>query len=81
MDKFRQIAEQLITREYLGIDEYGKDPEYERELTEASADSLYNIFNNPTDIGGAKSKVVAIFSRKDVKHKSKILQLILHPLS
>lgn len=76
-DKFRLIAEQLITKEYLGVDEYGKDAEYEDELTEAASEYIYNIFNAPSETDRAKENLVAVMSRKEIKHPSNILKLIL----
>lgn len=76
-DKFRQIAEQLITQEYLGAAEYGKDADYERELTTAASEYLYSIFNAPSESDRAKEVVVEIMSRREIKHPSNILRIIL----
>lgn len=76
-DKFRQIAEQLITREYLGVVEYGKDTNYENELTTAASEYIYNIFNEPSKIESSKENLVVVMSRKEIKHPSNILRIIL----
>lgn len=76
-DKFRQIAEQLITQEYLGAAEYGKDADYERELTTAASEYLYSIFNAPSESDRAKEVMVEIMSRREIKHPSNILRIIL----
>lgn len=76
-DKFRQIAEQLITQEYLGAAEYGKDADYERELTTAASEYLYSIFNAPSESDRAKEVMVEIMSRREIKHPSNILRIFL----
>lgn len=76
-DKFRQIAEQLITREYLGVVEYGKDADYEDELTTAASEYIYNIFNEPSKIKSSKENLVVVMNRKEIKHPSNILRIIL----
>lgn len=77
-DKFRQIAEQLITQEYLGAAEYGKDADYESELTTAASEYLYSIFNAPSEESDrAKEVMVEIMSRREIKHPSNILRIIL----
>jgi hypothetical protein len=76
-DKFRQIAEQLITQEYLGAAEYGKDADYERELTTAASEYLYSIFNAPSESDRAKENLVVVMSRREIKHPSNILRIIL----
>lgn len=76
-DKFRQIAEQLITQEYLGAAEHGKDADYERELTTAASEYLYSIFNAPSESDRAKEVMVEIMSRRVIKHPSNILRIIL----
>lgn len=46
IDKFNAIARDLYVREYLGIDGYGKDKEYEDELTTHFSNYLQNVFYN-----------------------------------
>ena len=46
IDKFNAIAKDLYVREYLGIDGYGKDKEYEDELTTYFSNYLQNTFYN-----------------------------------
>lgn len=79
-DKFFSIAKELITKEYLGTDEYGKDTIYEDELTTAASEYLYSIFNAPSESDRALENVVGIMNRKEIKHPSNILKLILHSL-
>lgn len=76
-DKFAQIARELITKEYLGTCEYGKDAKYEDELTIAASEYLYNIFNEPSETESSKENLVAVMSRKEIQHPSNILRLIL----
>lgn len=76
-DRFRAIAQELITKEYLGTPEYGKDPEYERELTDAATDYLVSIFMNRDDLCTNKETLLNIMNRREIKHKSNILKLIL----
>lgn len=76
-DKFTRIARELITKEYLGTDEYGKDTMYEDELTAAASEYLYSIFNAPSESDRAKENLVAVMNRKEINHPSNILKLIL----
>lgn len=46
IDKFNAIAKDLYVREYLGIDGYGKDKDYEDELTTHFSKYLQNTFYN-----------------------------------
>lgn len=76
-DRFKAIAQELITKEYLGIVEYGKDPEYEKELTDAATDYLVSIFMNRDDLCTNKETLLNIMNRREIKHKSNILKLML----
>lgn len=76
-DRFRAIAQELITKEYLGTPEYGKDPEYERELTDAATDYLVSIFVNRDNLCTNKETLLNIMNRREIKHKSNILKLML----
>jgi hypothetical protein len=46
IDKFNAIARDLYVKEYLGVDGYGKDKEYEDELTTYFSKYLQNTFYN-----------------------------------
>lgn len=76
-DIFKSLAEQLYTKEYLGVVEYGKDPEYEKELTDAATDYLVSIFVNRDDLCTNKETLLNIMNRREIKHKSNILKLML----
>lgn len=77
-DKFKQIAKELITKEYLGVDGYGKDADYEDELTTAASEYIYSIFNAPSeDTDRAKENLVVVMNRREIKHPSNILRIIL----
>lgn len=76
IEKFRTIAEQLYTQEYLGINEYGKDPEYEKELTDAATDYLISIFYDPNNTHTAKDQFITVLNKKQPQHKSNIISLI-----
>lgn len=76
-DKFNAIARELITKEYLGTDQYGIDKEYEEELTNAAATYIISIFNDPSNTGGAKENLLKIMGKKIPQHPSNILKLIL----
>ena len=76
-DIFKSLAEQLYTKEYLGTPEYGKDPEYERELTEAATEYLVSIFMNRDNLCTNKETLLNIMNRREIKHKSNILKLML----
>lgn len=79
-DRFCAIARELYTKEHLGTDEYGTDTKYEEELTSAAAEYLFSIFNAPSKTEGAKNKLVAVMNRREIKHPSNILKIILHSL-
>lgn len=76
-DRFKAIAQELITKEYLGIVEYGKDPEYEKELTDAATDYLISVFTNTQDLCTNKETLLNIMNRRDIKYKSNILKVML----
>ena len=75
IEKFRTIAEQLYTQEYLGINEYGKDKEYEKELTDAT-DYLISIFFNNSNLETTKDNLIRTMNKKQPQHKSNIISLI-----
>ena len=69
-DKFLSIA-RVYTKEYMGIEEYGKDIEYEDILTKAFADYLVSIFHN---VPYNKETLLNIMSQRDIKYKSNIIK-------
>ena len=73
IEKFHTIARDLYTKEYIGIDEYGKDPEYEDKLTEVAANYLITTFY----VGKAKEEFMEILSHKTPPHSSRLLNIIL----
>lgn len=75
--KFKEIARELIVQEYLGVDGYGLDKEYEDEMTEAGADYLVSVFMNTQDLCTKKEPLLNIMNKREIKHKSNILKLIL----
>lgn len=72
-DKFLSIA-RVYTKEYMGIEEYGKDIEYEDELTNAFADYLVSIFVNRDNLCTNKETLLNIMSQRDIKYKSNIIK-------
>ena len=68
--KFLEIA-RVYTKEYMGIEEYGKDIEYEDELTNAFADYLISIFHK---VPYNKETLLNIMSQRDIKYKSNIIK-------
>lgn len=46
IDKFNAIARDLYVKEYLGVEAYGKDKDYEDELTSLFSKYLQNVFYN-----------------------------------
>ena len=80
IDRFKDIARELITKEYLGIPNIGKDKEYEDELTNAGADYLVSVFMNKQDLC-TKETLLDVMSKRDVQYKSKILPILLYPFS
>jgi hypothetical protein len=79
-DRFKDIARELITKEYLGTPNIGKDIEYEDELTNAGAEYLVSIFMNTQDLC-TKETLLDVMSKRDIEHKSKILPILLYPFS
>lgn len=75
-DRFRAIAQELITKEYLGTPEYGKDPEYEKELTDAATDYLVSIFLDNSNLETTKDNLIRTMNKKQPQHKSNIISLI-----
>lgn len=76
IEKFRVIARELYTKEYLGTDGYGKDIEYEEELTEASAMYLMTLFYDYNNINKAKEKLYETMDKKVPNHSSNLLDII-----
>lgn len=74
LDKFKEISKELIVKEYLGVVEYGRDPEYEEELAEAGANYLMSVFYKTDD---SKEKMLEIMNKRDIKHESNILRFVL----
>lgn len=72
-DKFLSIA-RVYTKEYMGIEEYGKDIEYEDILTKAFADYLVSIFVNRDNLCTNKETLLNIMSQRDIKYKSNIIK-------
>jgi hypothetical protein len=70
-----RFAEQLITKEYLGITEYGKDKEYEDELTKAASSYISAIFQDK-DIETTKENLIKVMNKKEPIYKSNILKIL-----
>ena len=77
IEKFRVIARDLYTKEYIGIDGYGNDPEYEDKLTDAAANYLMATFYDYANVGKAKEEFMEILSQKSPQYPSKLLSIIL----
>lgn len=69
-DKYLAIA-RVYTKEYMGIEEYNKDIEYEDILTNAFADYLISIFHK---MPYNKETLLNIMSQRDIKCKSNIIK-------
>lgn len=67
VEKFNAIARDLYVKEYLGTDEYGKDKEYEDELTDLFSKYLQNVFYNT----GYEIKEL-----QPVTHQSNIIKIL-----
>lgn len=76
LEKFRTIAQQLYTQEYIGINDYGKDVEYEEQLTDISTDYLVSIFYDPNNTHIIKEQLITILNKKQPQYKSNIISLI-----
>lgn len=77
IEKFRVIARDLYTKEYIGIDGYGNDPEYEDKLTDAAANYLMATFYDYANVGKAKEEFMEILFQKSPQYPSKLLSIIL----
>ena len=75
-DKFRAIAKEIYTKEYLGVDGCGVDPQYEEELTRASSIYLMTLFYDYTNIDKAKTKLLETMSKKVPNHSSNLLKIV-----
>ena len=76
-DKFKEIARELYTKEYLGNAHYGNDIEYEEELTEASAIYLMTLFYDYGNINKAKERLLETMEKKELSHSSTLLKIII----
>ena len=76
-DKFISIARDLYTKEYMGVDSYGTDKEFEDELTEASANYLISIFYDYPNVGKAKEDLMEVLSHKSPPHPSTLFKILL----
>lgn len=76
-EQFFSIARELYTREFLGVDGYGIDKEYEDELTKVSGEYLISIFYNKNKVGEAKEELMNVMSKKQPTHTSNLLNIML----
>lgn len=76
-DKFKEIAKELYTKEYLGNAHYGNDIEYEEELTEASAIYLMTLFYDHGHTNKAKENLLKTMEKKELSHSSTLLKIII----
>lgn len=73
IDRFNAIARDLYVKEYLGIDEYGIDKDYEDKLTIEFSKYLQNLFYN---IDYDKDSLIECLNEKEPQHKSNIIKIL-----
>lgn len=75
--KFNAIARKLYTKEYLGVDDYGMDEEYEDELTEVASSYLMAVLMDEGSVEMEKKKLQETLKKKSPKTQSNIFKIIL----
>lgn len=75
--KFNAIARELYTKEYLGVDDYGMDQEYEDELTVVASSYLMAVLMDEGSVEMEKKKLQEILKKKNPKTQSNIFKIIM----
>lgn len=70
--KFITVCDEIYTKEYLGIDDYGKDVDYEMELTTIAAAYEISIFYNYQRSAEMRTKLVEKMKEKSPTHPSQL---------
>ena len=76
-EKFNAIARELYTKEYLGVDDYGMDQEYEDELTVVASSYLMAVLMDEGSVEVEKKKLQETLKKKSPKTQSNIFKIIL----
>lgn len=76
-EKFNAIARELYTKEYLGVDDYGMDQEYEDELTAVASSYLMAVLMDEGSVEMEKKKLQETLKKKNPKTQSNIFKIIL----
>jgi hypothetical protein len=77
LERFRDVAREIYTKEYLGIYDMGKDPQYEDELTEVASIYLMSIFYDPDKVNTNRELLIKTLDKKEPKCKSNLIRIIL----
>lgn len=73
--KFITICDEIYTKEYLGIDDYGKDVDYEKELTTIAAAYEISIFYDYQRSEELRTKLIEKLKEKTPSHPSQLICL------
>lgn len=75
--KFNAIARELYTKEYLGVDDYGMDQEYEDELTVVASSYLMAVLIDEGSVEMEKKRLHETMKKKSPKTQSNIFKMIM----
>lgn len=70
--KFITICDDIYTKEYLGVDEYGKDVEYEKQLTTIATAYQISIFYDKSSVRDYRLKLIEKMKEKTPSHPSQL---------
>jgi hypothetical protein len=71
--KFITVCDEIYTKEYLGIDDYGKDVEYEEQLTSIAAAYEISIFYLPQRSEELRYRLIEKLKEKTPTHPSQLI--------
>ena len=72
INKFITICDTIYTKEYLGIDDYGKDVEYEKELTTIAASYEISMFFDKQSVTEHRNRLIEKMKEKSPSHPSQL---------
>lgn len=75
INKFFNLCETIYTKEYLGTDLYGKDPDYDDELTTIATAYQISIFYTTCRATEFRELMLEKMKEVNVKHPSKLITL------
>lgn len=71
--KFITVCDEIYTKEYLGIDDYGKDVDYEEQLTTIAAAYSISIFYLPQRSEELRHRLIEKLKEKTPTHPSQLI--------